>query len=111
MKKPVKKLPVGPALDFNEIMQYVEKKYGFNHRDYAGSDKNKDAPYQDYWHHLLDGQFAFVERGTVQYWNLEDMLDEEEDTPEWVKTITQYVYDEFVNELDADGGFEVWVNW
>ena len=57
MSDPVKPTPkTRVAYDYHEVTEYLEKKYKFNSRDYAGrfirddlSDKPK-PPYQDFWH-------------------------------------------------------------
>ena len=36
---------------------------------------------------------------------------EDKKTPSWVKEITQLIYDEFKDDLDKDGGLEVWISW
>lgn len=58
---------------------------------------------------MLDGQFEDIYNGSTVYWNLKEILDEE--NPEWVKEITQYVYNEFKEYLDEEGGFNVLIEW
>jgi hypothetical protein len=71
---------------------------------------NISEVYLDYWHWLLDKQFYDVNNGSTEYWNIKGILDDK-DTPEWVYTITKYVYDEFKDNLDKDGGIEVLIEW
>lgn len=67
-------------------------------------------PYLDFWHWMINNAFYEVSNGTADYWNVIEILENEE-TPDWVKEITQLVYDEFIDELDDDGGLEVWISW
>lgn len=73
------------------------------------SNWEKQVPYLDYWHYILDAQFCDVSNGCTQYWSLSPIL--EYDAPEWVKEITQLIYDEFKEYTDEDGGFEVYISW
>lgn len=71
---------------------------------------NSPPEYLDYWHWLLDNSFPDVRNPCNQYWDLKGILDDEE-TPSWVKEITQKIYDEFKDNLDEDGGLEVLISW
>lgn len=55
------------AVDYNELIEHVEKKYNINTRDYAGkySGETFDAnrPYLDYWHQHCDD----INRGGINY--------------------------------------------
>lgn len=70
--------------------------------------ENEPPPYLDYWHWIIENQFDSPSEGTEQYWDLKDIL-EDETTPDWVKDITQKVYDEFKEYVDESGGIEVLV--
>lgn len=72
-------------------------------------ENNVSETYLNYWHWMIDGQFQDIHNGSTAYWNLKDILDG--DNPEWVIEITRYVYDEFKEHLDKDGGLEVIVEW
>jgi hypothetical protein len=74
------------------------------------SKDNKEPPYLDYWHWLLDHCFYEVSNPSSQYMNITEILKDKK-TPSWVKEITQLIYDEFKDELDKDGGLEVWISW
>lgn len=169
--KPVARQPV---IDYHEIIDYIEKKYNINVRDYAGKfhgkgyelkqklrdewleengysnfkyvltvpdskkaredwdrdskeidlrieintkmsesgfDKKLDelVPYLDHWHWMLD-YFGDISNGCDRYWCLESIL-EQPRTPDWIKEITQLVHDEFVDDLDEEGGLEVHISW
>lgn len=71
--------------------------------------ENKPPEYLDYWHWMTEHHFHDVSNGTDTYWGLEDILDN--DSPKWIKEITQLVYDEFKEQLDEDGGMEVYISW
>lgn len=71
---------------------------------------NPEPSYLDYWHWLLDHCFSEVSNGSAQYWNIEEII-EDEDTPVWVIEITKLVQKEFKENLDTDGGLKVWISW
>lgn len=71
--------------------------------------ENTPPKYLDYWHWLIDDCFSEVRNGSEQYWTIVDIL--EGDAPQWVKDITQLVYNEFKEELDNYGGLDVWISW
>jgi hypothetical protein len=72
--------------------------------------ENKPPEYLDYWHWMIENQFHDVENPCERYWSLQDILEDEE-SPDWVKDITQKVRDEFSEHLDESGGFEVYISW
>lgn len=49
-------------LDYHDMMQYLEKKYNFESRDFTGipstmsepERRDTNTPYMDYWHYLCD---------------------------------------------------------
>ena len=72
--------------------------------------QNPEPPYLDYWHWLLDRCFSNIHNGSEAYWNVKEIL-EDEQTPDWVKDITQKVYDEFKDNLDESGCLKVLIEW
>lgn len=70
----------------------------------------ESLPHLNYWHWLLKHPFSDVYNGERRYWSLREILEDEE-TPDWVKEITQKVSDEFTEYLDDQGGLEVRVSW
>lgn len=70
---------------------------------------NPEPPYLNYWHWLLDNCFSEIRNGCSSYLNIKEIL--EGDSPEWVKKITQFIYNEFKDYLDDGGGLEVWIEW
>lgn len=71
---------------------------------------NPEPRYLDYWHWVMDRCFAGVHNGSSGYWNIKEIIDDES-TPDWVRHITQLVYDEFKENLDYEGGMYVWHYW
>lgn len=71
--------------------------------------KNK-KPDLDYWHWMTDKVFYEVRNGCEEYFPIADIL-EDVNNPVWVKEITQLIYDEFKDDLDSEGGIEVWIEW
>ncbi len=69
-----------------------------------------NVPFQDYWGWLIKNIFLDVMNGEIRYWDLRRILGDEE-SPEWVKEITQRVHDEFSDCFDGEGGLEVEVSW
>lgn len=74
------------------------------------SKTNPEPEYLNYWHWLIENHFYNVHNPCEERWCLKDILDDE-DTPDWVKEITQLVYDAFVDDLEEDGGIEVDISW
>ena len=71
---------------------------------------NPEPEYLNYWHWLLDNCFSEIHNGSIGYWNITDII-KNKNTPDWVKDITQLVYDDFKDDLDSDGVLEVWIEW
>jgi hypothetical protein len=92
--------------NYNDCRNYLEKKYGYDERDYAkkfqGKKVHDDKPYLDFWHWVIDhnevhnGCFISFERGTLEYI-----------TEEWVKEIYTHYLDEFADEK-GEIVFYVW---
>lgn len=65
-KTPTKPKPKSrlPEFDFNDCTNYIEQKYGYSTRDYAGQFRisktgkilscNEGVPYQDFWHWVTE---------------------------------------------------------
>lgn len=143
-------------MNYGEIIEFVERKYKIDTRDYAKkfethiklteqynqtvpeqlrirgntqftsdaynqferwleknnlpSLQNEDIPYLDYWHWLIDHDFEGIHNGERRYWELQRIIGDNE-TPTWVKEITQKIHDEFREKLDECGGLEVKISW
>jgi len=108
-----KKVPEKPQkqvreyYDYNKCRDYLEAKYGYSERDYAGMSKGKgvnvSVPYLDFWHWVLENQevhngcFISFSRGVL-----------EEIEEDWVKEIYTRYLDEFADEK---GELEMYVWW
>ena len=170
MNKPTKKKVVEDMLDFHEMIDFIEKKYNIDVRDYAGQDKQaneyqkefnvnlyasprnyggkyyahlnneyvevdeteykaaferyyaegkkfhewkkeqEELPYLDYWHYLTDHDFSKVSNPSEQCLYVKEILNSKT-APSWVKEITQYIYDEFKDELTDGEYLKVWIEW
>lgn len=73
MKKPTK-ITRAAVFDYIECRDYLQEKYEYNERDYAGhfTDKGFDSPYQDFWHWVIDA-CGVTQGGTVYFAN--DLID------------------------------------
>jgi len=150
MEKP-EPIILEPALDFFEIIKYIEEKYKIRVTDYLGHMSNepflktkekfndetwyraspKDyTPFQkeasvyfnvlkqefdkleylNYWHWLKDNIFDLISNGCIEIWGVTNIL-EYDDTPMWVKEITQLVHDEFKEYLDEEGCLNIMIKW
>ena len=84
--------------NYNECRNYLEKKYGYDERDYANkyvydsngmaTKRNHDVPYQDFWHWVVD-RFDVTNGGMITF---SKYTTPEED---WQKEIYQRYMDEF----------------
>src|ERR1700686_3126192 len=95
--------------DFDDVMRYLEKKYQFDHRDFAGrfgDEFNKDLPYQDFWHWMLENNDNI--HGNCCYIGIrvDDCLKGSE--PDWVKTILGYFKKEFPEDSEY---MKMWVEF
>lgn len=99
--------------NYNECRNYLQAKYGYNERDYAGRfTYNKQGkpiacddskPDQDFWLWVVD-RFD-VNNGTFLTFSVDDLpaIDEE-----WVRTIYYRYVQEFGNE---EGKVELYAYW
>jgi hypothetical protein len=58
---------------------------------------------------MIDNHFGNVNNGCIRTWHLEEML-EDESLPQWVREITEKVYETFKDDL-TDGYIEVSIEW
>jgi len=114
MDKPIKKAKV--AYDYHECSVYLQDKYGYNERDYAGHfgkpaknstavaalDPNDEVPYWDFWHFVCDkgnpvrgGYFVMHEEWT------------DGGVEPWQEEILRLYLDEF----GENGGVEFYADW
>jgi hypothetical protein len=101
-------IKIRSSWNYNEVIRYVEQKYGFNSNDYGNRFRNslkgkptkvdKDVPYLDFWHWLLER--CQINNGVtisfyIKDWLKEECGDDEWAIKPWIKEILQYIYDEF----------------
>jgi hypothetical protein len=95
--------------DYSECRNYVELKYGFTERDYAGRftpKSNPEAPYQDFWHFVVDRAPI---RTNGQFFT---MHDEWKDGAEpWQQEIIEKYLIEFGKEVDGQREAEFYAGW
>lgn len=102
-------LKVKFALDYHECSEYLENKYGYNERDYAGrfgDTFNLDVPYQDFWHFVIE-KADYITNGCyfVMYKDWADGLDEND----YRRIILNHYFQEFGK--DDEDGIKFWVEW
>lgn len=106
VKKPDKK--VMTYYDYDECRQYLEKKYGYDERDYAGrftGRGNERAPYQDFWHFVVEKGSAHNDALMVmsEWWK--------EGAEPWQAEILERYLSEFGEGDPGDRSIEFWVSW
>jgi len=150
MEKP-EPIKMKPALDYSDIIKYIEEKYNIKVTDYLGhfSEKpflktkekygddvwyttepkyltsiQKEAAdyyktlkiefdkleYLNYWQWLRKSLLTGISHGSTKTWCITHLLESDE-TPAWVKEITQLIYDEFKEYLDEDGRLNIIIKW
>lgn len=161
--KPNQRKIVEESWDYHEVIDYIEKKYNIDVRDYAKShehfpnwlklvgenppnypicpnniyqvnvngvmtkitkeeydirfkeihdqykrfknwcDKNPEPPYLDFWHWYIENHE--IHNGCYSNFNLKYYLNNSS-TPEWIREITQLIYNEFQKEK-----MKFWIEW
>jgi hypothetical protein len=87
MNKPEKKHHHPKCYDYNEMVDYIEQKYGIQTRGYKSE---LDDEYRDFWHWIVDD--GDIHNGC--YFHLpEDWRDER--YPWWVREIMELIVKEF----------------
>ena len=107
MKKPKKHTK--ESYSYSECRKYLEKKYGYDERNYANTKYDgtpDDAPYQDFWHFVCD--FANPNNGS--YFTMDNFwLDKKYGAKEeWQRTIIEYYLSEFGEGKNREIEFYVW---
>jgi hypothetical protein len=110
MQKPKAK-QTEAVLDYHEVIDFIQKKYGYNARDfsnYFGHDKNKPKgkEFEDFWGWLVED--GSIHNGCHTYLPF-DFIDDD-DTPKYVRTILKDIRTEFDPENKMDS-LKVWVEW
>lgn len=114
MDKPIKHTRT--YFDYHECRDYLQEKYRYDERDYAGYHTNgkidSSKPYQDFWVDVILNLAYNVGNETFFEMN-DEWLDENcYDTEDWQRTIIEYYLSEF-GEADSDGfrSINFWVEW
>lgn len=100
MEKPTKQKRE-PIYNYNEVIEYIEKKYGIETRDYYGKFKDghdNGKEYCDFWHFICDHCEIYNGCSAMLFWS----QIEEEDTPKFVKEIAKLLDDEGFFEQEGD---------
>lgn len=97
-------------LDELESLEYVDSLYLHFERYKNWCKSNPCPPRLDYWYWLLANHFCDVTNPCNRIWRLKEILDDD-DTPNWVKKITQLVYDEFGEYCNKFGILNVLIRW
>lgn len=108
MKKPQPKAKAKMALDYHECRDYLQEKYDYQERDYAGKWTNKspdDVPYLDFWHYVIS-QAEYITNGS--YFEMDKDWKDGLDDDDFRVTIINYYFKEFGNGNDS---IEFWVQW
>lgn len=99
------------ALDYNEMITYLEHKYSFNNRDFLGRYGKEifdgEVPYCDFWHWMLKNAFYDdISNGCYRTIYIDELL--ESHHPGWVNKILTYIKREFASKKDS---IEVFIAW
>ena len=106
MNKPEPKTKT--ALDYHECRNYLQKKYGYDERNFAGWEPGigDEKPYQDFWHFVLD-KAEYITNGCYFWMNLDWVEDLDEDDFRTI-CLNRY-FDEFGKP--GEDSIEFWVDW
>lgn len=84
--------------------------------EYRLVEKERELPYQDFWHYALDNIFYEIHNGCICYFNPKDALtgvddlDSEGNSQEWVREILR-CFIEVMKENKMKDEVEVWISW
>lgn len=87
--------------------QYIEM-YQLQRRNFEEWRKSNDIPepeYLDFWHWFLDIHDSLIHNGCFVNFGVRDGI-ESEDTPDWVREILKFIYNEF-----QEDEMRVWIEW
>lgn len=112
MNKPTKR-GFKPVYDYHELVHYIENKiqkdlrdYGNRYGRYTNGVGNKEAPYLDFWHWMLD-DYMEIHNGCFSYVPLDAFTDGVPEGKEWVAEILEH----FKEFADENGELDVWIEW
>jgi len=108
LEKPTKKQT--EFYDYHECSEYLEKKYGYDERNYAGKtwesgSDGYDRPYQDFWHWVCEMSDLSNDSMLVMnsWWG--------ESATDWQREILERYIDEFGEGDNEDKYILFWVSW
>lgn len=107
MNKPTPRTKI--AYDYNECSAYLEDKYHYDERDYAGRrgpPRNNSKPYWNFWHFLI-AQIGDMHNGS--YFTMHDEM--KDGAEPWQCEILERYLSEFGVEKDGQRFIEFWVEW
>lgn len=113
MNKPQKETKT--YYDYHKCRDYLQKKYKYDERDYAGRYKhrgekivsmNEEKPYLDFWHWVCDNYS--VHNGCFITFYKDVLEDLNKDDEKWMKEIYTHYIEEFA---DDSGELEMYVWW
>jgi hypothetical protein len=113
-------VPIPACIDYNRMMNYIDRKYEIKNRDYhenyqgddfrGGRERLGRRAYLDFWHWMLDHCFYEMHNPSHHSINVDEMLEDPE-TPEWVRQILKLIKLEFEDLFNQYGELDVWVYW
>lgn len=95
-------------LDYIQCQDYINEKYKVDLRNYANKTFMPDdtAPYQDFWHHLIDQNPEIQNGSFFTMWPLD--MDYVEP---WQQEIYRLFWDEFSEYADENHMLQFKVDW
>ncbi len=94
------KLEANIYYDYDDMVDFIEGKYKFNVRDYHDFKfpelAEKDRPYMDFWHFMIDKYFMEIYNGSLRQLNWQEVYDVTEE--DWQREIVTYFIKEFGNQ-------------
>ena len=101
------------ALDYHKCIHFLEEKYNFDSRDYAGRYKerisNQNIPYQNFWHWVVEMSELL---GNGSYITMFDNWAEDLPEDDFRTIILNYFFQEFGEYGEDEGSIlRFWVEW
>lgn len=108
MEKPT--LITKSALDYSKCTKWIEQKYNVHLRDYArkfhDGQSNSEAPYQDFWHWVIDSN-PTVNNGSL----IEICIIPDKSEKDFIKEILTMFTVEFGEYANDEGFVPFWIEW
>lgn len=93
--------------EYNEDFKKIHDQY---QRYQLWSVENPQPPYLDYWHWLLENSLYGVVNGCKRFWDVKEIA-EDKTNPAWVIEITNFIIEEFKENISEDGTLEIYIDW